>query len=162
MPSQIKRTRKAVDVARKHFNDLLDLAGVPDGSEESRKATKAFIGLEEILEEVPKSARNVKALFAAGPVVYPVSGRDPRQWPTSKGVIARKLGLVPRKIGKARVAMPKNAAPSRRRVLAGYEYTRALENAEPVVSNITSAEDPNSFTLIQLSRDTFPLSDAHN
>jgi len=149
--SHLKETEKAVDEARRKSHTLLELADVPEGHRVEKKVTSAFIGLEEALEELPRAGRKASAIYESGLVIFPIQGRDPRDWPTSIGQTVRQAGLL----GNGRYASFMNNSAgirlaTQRRAMSTKEYLQALEDAETVPSPITAAEDRESFTLVQI------------
>lgn len=160
MTTIFNETRNAVDSARQKITAMMDVSEVPDGSAVEEKVTSAFVSLEEALEQIPREANNIFALDEEGPIVYPVAGTDPRDWPTSAGKVARIAILqasgVSRKASKVasshqRLAMPEYARPHKRRALTRTEYIAALENAKPVKAPVASHEDASAFSIV-LSR----------
>lgn len=156
--SFLSRTKQAVAKARFLTETLLDLADVPDNHSVERTARHALISLSDAVDRIPKVARNVAAINDTGPVVFPIAGRDPRDWPTSEGRSAREAILAgsrrtPRMASSTAVLAATKTASSRR-VMSSREYLEALEQARPVQSTITANEKDDSFSLITLEKVT--------
>lgn len=141
MKSIFEETQEAVEEARKKLTTLMDIAEVPDGSPVEEKINLVFSSLEEALQKLPSEAKNAVALDDEGPVVYPVEGRDPRNWPTSAGKVAKysilkRSDLTSRMSSKIssknRLVMPKYANPKVRRAMTKVEYIAALEDSAEV------------------------------
>src|SRR4051812_26795684 len=83
MPKTIyAATQSALSELDSYMNDLLDVAKIPDRSPLDRKVQAALNQLHEAMYDLPKLARDSTALDSRV-LVYPVKGRDMREWFTS-------------------------------------------------------------------------------
>jgi len=148
----LKDAEKAVNWARRKISSLLDVADVPDEHQINRKVNSAFISLEDVLQDVPRVGRTAAAVFESTPVVYPIQGRDPRDWPTSEGAVTG-VALIPNSRRASRIAAQERVVIAKeisaRRAISSTQYLRALEDANSDFNSpITEVEDLESFTTV--------------
>jgi len=134
--NHLQRTRQAADELDGHLTDLMDLAGVRDGSDTDLKAQRAMAGINEVLEEVPRCGRTAHQIFHHGPLIYVDTEKDMRDWNTSDGRTAAELSpldKVPRGRRAAVLARARRVTArgmvSSRRVISSNTYLMALDEA---------------------------------
>lgn len=138
--NHLERTRLAADALSNKLTDLLDLAGVPDGSPAEIKACKAMSYIYEVLEQVPRFGRTASFIFSESPLVYVSPNMDMRNWRTQEGREAwrgsQSGGRRATVLAKARSVLARGAVVDRR-VITSEAYQMALDEAsiesQPVV-----------------------------
>ena len=157
MKTIIEQTYEALDKARKMVTAAIDVADLPDNHRDSKRVTSAFIGLEEVLEELPRSGRNAKALYDNGPAVFVTPG-DMRFWKTTDGKTAAEQ-VMPQSRFASRFArafgkLTASKKIATRRVVLAKEYLEGLEEAtvkdEPVCRRLFHAMN-DSYTLASIT-----------
>jgi hypothetical protein len=86
--NHLERLRTAADTLNGHLTDILDLAGVPDGSHTEIKATKAMGQIYDVIDQIPRQGRTASLVFEDGPLIYVDPHKDIRDWKTSSGIKA--------------------------------------------------------------------------
>lgn len=114
------------------MRNMLDVAGVPDGSELESRVHGALEELYGAMREIRKTAKHKRRLNEPGPLVYPLQGQDMRKWPMSDGRTAAKL-LPSNSRQAVRIASARKvkASPALNyyRAMTASQYLEALEDA---------------------------------
>lgn len=147
-----QETRKALDRARQMVSASLDVAQVPDGHPIEEKMNSAFVGLEEVMEEIPKAGVNAAALNHESPAIRVIPNKDMRVWKTTDhGLAGDDLYSTGSKTAKKLVASGRRLVmPTRfanRRMISSKEYLEALESDGPIESPFSNA----SYSMVQLA-----------
>lgn len=138
MTTLYEKARDILSEARNSLVTLMDVSQVPDSDPVELKMHDAFDLLDEVMDDLPKVAGNAVNLEDEGPIVFPINDRDPRDWPTSEGKVARTAILKDTNLSKKAskkasqsetLEMPKYASPSERRAISRSEFLAALEDA---------------------------------
>ncbi len=149
MTTHLDETREIADELNTRVSDLLDIGDIPKGSPTEVRAERVLAAVYDVLNEIPRAARNASALQESGPIVYPVHGTDMRKWGTSDGRAAGKLltGRTASRVASARTVVP-GPQFTGRRALTWSQYHRALENAQFQRSPLRETDDRTSYVTV--------------
>ncbi len=135
--SHMRKARQSCSHTRRLIRMLLDLQGVPDGGSLAVEATSALQRLDGVLRQLDRQAGEESK--EAGPLIYPIPGEDPRDYPTSLGGLVREKldshlrGKVPASILDSGLCLRLSEPLEGRRVLTLQQFIRALRSARPHV-----------------------------
>ncbi len=126
--NHLERTRQAADQLNGQLTDLLDLAGVPDGSPTDKAASKAMSGIYDVIANIPRQGRTASSVFAEGPLIYVDPDKDIRDWASSSGKRACTTSPRTAVLSKTRVVTARGPVLSRR-VITAETYEAMVEEA---------------------------------
>jgi len=126
--NHLERTRQAVDQLNGQLTDLMDLAGVPDGSPTERAATRAMSEVYDVLDNIPRQGRTANFVFEEGPMIYVNPKKDIRDWQTSHGKKACNTSPRTAALSKTKSVTAKGPILSRRVITASL-YEAMVEEA---------------------------------
>ena len=126
--THLDRARAAADQLGSHLTDVMDLAGVPDGSVSERQASKALADIYNVLDNIPREGRTASYVFEEGPMFYVNPQKDIREWNTSSG--KKASGVNPRTAALSKTKKVTATGPIlSRRVISASLYGSLIEEA---------------------------------